>query len=79
MTEKKHPKRYDVFLNMVCLESTENLLTMKEMIETELRKREQEKMTTEALHNLHTQLAKRAKTEEAMTEDEFLGIHVNDP
>jgi len=58
---------------MVCLESTENLLTMKEMIETELRKREQEKITTEALHNLHTQLIKRKQTN--MTEDEFLGLH----
>ena len=64
MTEKKHPKRYDIFLNMICLESTENLLTMKEMIETELRKREQEKITTEALHNLYTQLIKRTEEKE---------------
>jgi len=60
MTEK-HPKRYDIFLNMVCLEPTDNLLTMKEMIETELKRREQEKITTEALHNLHTQLIKRSQ------------------
>jgi len=61
MVEEKHPKRYDVFLNMVCIESTDTLKTMEEMIKTELHKREVGQETTEALHNLHTQILKKHK------------------
>ena len=60
MTEEKErrPYRYFVFLNMVCLEPTENLLRMKAMIETEIQKRETVKEHEGALTNLWEQLKK---------------------
>jgi hypothetical protein len=60
--EKERTRRYSVFLNLVTLESDENLMTMREMIDTELTLRKQQRETTEALGNLYVQMVKNGSS-----------------